>query len=182
MPVPTQVFERLLRNTIARFNNNRSAVYKELLDLHDDHFKLEPRTVDLAVSRLGDDHHTLLEADPYILAMRLVASGQRRATLHVDAYVRGATARPAACRQLRSLLNPHPPRLPGMAAPPPQGYRKVGGVARRPGARCEADGDGSARVSRARGCLSRSRAAQSRSAQRVRVAHRPWPGRLGRRQ
>ena len=76
----------MLKNTIARFTNDRSAVYKELLDLHDDHFKLEGHTVDMAVTRLGDDQRTLLEVDPYVFAMRIVASGHRRASVFYDAY------------------------------------------------------------------------------------------------
>ena len=86
-----QVFDKLLTNTISRFNNDHSAVYKELLDLHDDHFKLDVHQIDHAVQRLGDQHRSLVDGDPYVLAMRMVAGGHRRTSLFFDACVKPST-------------------------------------------------------------------------------------------
>ena len=128
------MFDRLLKNTIARFTNDRSAVYKELLDLHDDHFKLEGHTVDMAVARLGDDQRTLLEVDPYVFAMRIVASGQRRASVFYDVYGRTRVDAPEGTARART------DSAAAVAASGTQDDQEGGGIAPSAGAAGGADG------------------------------------------
>lgn len=91
------VFDKLLKNIVARHDHGQAGVFKSLLDLTDDkHFRFEPHHVDLTLHRLGVNGAAIQSLDPLALAVHLVANNVRRAYLFFD----------------RSVLNNSEPLLP----------------------------------------------------------------------